>query len=533
MSSLAFFSGVTKTTLASLVKKPLALFFAGALAVGTVGAYAVYGERDTLGDTIVAERGVVVREVSVTGRIKAVSEANLAFETSGKIATIPFSVGDQVFAGAVLATLENADISASLRQAEASVIIEEAKLRELESGSRPEDIAIAEARMKSAETAMEDAETALADKFPDAFTKAEDAVRNKIDYLFSNPASQTPQFNILSFSDTQLKSDIEWQRVLIETSIFPKLTAQKTAQSEEVLEKARTIRSLLAPLVDFTNDVSIVVNSPNTFRVVNGVGQAVPDTWKADVLSARTNINTAISTIITAEEKVRSARGALALAQEELLLKKAGTVPEQILAQKARVESARASADEVRARLAKTIIRAPFAGVLSKNSLEKGETVSANVSVLSVISLTALEVEAFVPEADIARIQEGDTGRATLDAYGSDEFFPVVITDIEPAETVVDGVATYRTTIQFTQQDERIRPGMTANIDIIAERRGDVIVLPYRALVTENGFRSVFIVEDGVAREVEVKVGLRGSDGLVEIVSGVHEGDHVLMSPRL
>lgn len=519
--------------LAHVSTKTLIAVSAGVLAVGTVGAYMVYGGSNTLGDIVIAQRGDVVREVSVTGRVKAVSEVNLAFETSGKVASAPFAVGDKVLAGTVLVALENADLSASLRQAEASVKIEEAKLRELESGARPEDIAIAEAKVRSAEIVVEDSETALADKFPDAFTKAEDAVRNKIDYLFSNPASQTPQFNILSFSNTQLKSDIEWQRVLIETSIFPQLTVLKADVTGEILEKARAVKSLLVVLKDFTDNVSVVVNSPNTLRLVGGVGQAVPDTWKADVLSARTNINTAISNIVTAEEKVRSARSALALTNEELLLKKAGTVPEQILAQEARVESARASVEEARARLAKTILRAPFAGVVSKNSAEKGEIVSAHVSILSVISLSRLEVEAFVPEADIARIQERDTGRATLDAYGSDEFFPVMITNIEPAETIVDGVATYRTVIQFTEQNERIRPGMTANIDILAEKREGVVTLPYRALFTRNGSRSVFIVKDGIAREVEVEMGLRGSDGLVEIMSGVSEGDEVLVSPRL
>ena len=131
-----------------------------------------------------------------------------------------------------------------------------------------------------------------------------------------------------------------------------------------------------------------------------------------------------------------------------------------------------------------------------------------------------------MPEADIAKIKIGNTAEVTLDAY-PDVFFKATVTKIDPAETVIEGVATYKTTLQFSQNDSRIRSGMTANTDIEGEKREDVLVIPARAIKQKEGKKIVEILDGEVTRDVEIETGLRGSSGDIEVVSGLKEGDEI------
>jgi multidrug efflux pump subunit AcrA (membrane-fusion protein) len=95
-------------------------------------------------ERITVTRGDVEQVVSVTGRLKAVQDVELAFQNSGRIASVGVQVGTRVRAGQLLASLDTAELYAQLRDAQASVLAQQAKLEELQSGARPEDLAAKE-----------------------------------------------------------------------------------------------------------------------------------------------------------------------------------------------------------------------------------------------------------------------------------------------------------------------------------------------------------------------------------------------------
>lgn len=102
---------------------------------------------------------------------------------------------------------------------------------------------------------------------------------------------------------------------------------------------------------------------------------------------------------------------------------------------------------------------------------------------------------------------------------------------IDPAETIIEGVSTYNTTLQFQKNDERIKSGMTANVNIFGEKRIGVVAIPQRALVRIDDKVFVRILKDetaGIIEEVEARTGLKGSDGYIEIISGVSAGDKIM-----
>lgn len=519
MESVIYYMDMNTTllqkTFSKFMKRPAIIVVV--VLIVSVGSYFFFiREKKPLFNTMIAQRGNIVQEVSVTGRVKPARSVELAFEKGGRVSAARVDIGDRVFVGQTLVSLENADLLAELAQAEAGVKLQQAKLDELRRGTRLEEIEVGEARVKNARQS-------LVDELQGAYTKSDDAVRSKTDQLFSSPRSENPQLNFTVTGGIQLETDIEGGRALVEKTLISWSSSLNNltvlGDLEAFVDEAKIN---LNQIKSFLDKVALAVNAltPNT-----ALTQTTIDGYRSNIFTARTNVNTAISNVSGAESD-------FIIQGNELALKKAGTVVEQITAQEALVEDAEASVRNSRAKIAKTIIRSPIKGVVTKQDAKVGEIVSASVVIVSVISEANFEIEANIPEADIAKIKIGNVAKVTLDAYGSDVVFKARVANIEPAETIIEGIAIYKTTLQFFEDDTRIKSGLTANIDILADKKENVITIPLRAVITKNGDSIVRILKDRVLKEIKVKTGLRGSYGNVEVIEGVNEGDEVILFIR-
>jgi multidrug efflux pump subunit AcrA (membrane-fusion protein) len=468
-----------------------------------------------------AKRLDIVKEVSVTGRVKPVSSVDLALEKAGRVVRVHVDVGDRVSQGAVLIEQASDDLRADLLKAEADIKGEEAKLLELQKGTRPEEIVVAEVKVINAKQSLADARQNLIDTIRKSHTTSDDVISNNIDQFISNPTTANPTLDIKT--NQGLKSDIEFQRVIVGrtlTNWSDSLNA--ISGSSDIVAYTNDSKANLSKIKSFLSSVATAVNN------LTGISQATIDGYKTDVSSARTKIDSSISDLNVADEKYQTEISDLALAEEELNLKLAGSTPEGILAGEAKVESAKANAQSIRAQLVKTVLRSPIEGIVTKQETKVGEIAQANEIVVSIISVGKYEIEANIPESDIAGVKVGDNANVTLDAYSSEDLFVASVARIDPAETIIDGVSTYEVALIFVRPDERIRSGMTANVDILTDSRSAVIAIPVRAVVSREGKKFVNVVDGNAYREVEVRVGLRGSDGTMEIISGIKEGDNVI-----
>ncbi len=194
------------------LKKPLNLFLIAVIIFAGWGAFAYWrGLQPTAYELVKVVKGEIVQQVSVTGKVKPADSVELAFERSGKVASVVVGVGDKVTVGQRLATLSNADLVAQLAQAQASLDKEIVKLAELRSGTRPEELQIAQTTVTNAEKTLADvlskAEIDLnnyyddvKDILNDAYINADDAVNKQTDELFSNDDSADPQLSFYSSS---------------------------------------------------------------------------------------------------------------------------------------------------------------------------------------------------------------------------------------------------------------------------------------------------------------------------------------------
>lgn len=191
-----------------------------------------------------------------------------------------------------------------------------------------------------------------------------------------------------------------------------------------------------------------------------------------------------------------------------------------------------ASVDAARDDVSKTELLALAGGVISRLDIEVGENVTANQEVIGILS-EDVTIEVDISESDIAKVALDDTVRITLDAYGDDVVFEGYVLSIEPAETEISGVVYYKTTIIFNGIADQydIRSGMTANVDILTDVREAALVVPRRAILTKDGVSVVRVVRDptrGVFEERTITTGLIGDDGVVEVLSGLAEGEEIV-----
>lgn len=489
--------------------------------------YYFNGNEETDYEFVNAKKGDIIQEVSVTGRIKPVTSVDLAFEKSGKISNTYVNVGDRVFVGQRLVTFENSEFLAQLSQAEALLDKDKFRLDEIKNAVRPEEIQVQEVKVLNSKLALIDAKNNAIDKLEDSYTKADDAVTNKVDQFFSNPKTSNPQLLSSISGDQQLESEIESSRVLIDSVLKSfRSSLDTTNLSSDIALSISSGKDNLNIIKSFLDKIAIIING---LKSNSSLSKSTIDAWKADLSTARTNINVAITNLVSADEKLKVAESNLALSEQELLLKKAPATEDEVKIQEIQIKQSQANVDYYKSQVAKSILYSPIYGVVTMQDAKVGEIVNANKTIISIISESKFEIEANIPEVDIAKIDKGDSVSVTLDAYGRDIIFPASVTFIDPAETIIDGVSTYKITVLFNKEDERIKSGMTAKMVIATDKTENTIIVPQRAIIRKDGNKFVRILSDENITEVFVETGLRGSNGEIEILKGIKEGDKVII----
>lgn len=501
---------------------PLAL----ALAALAGGALYFFNVRKSAVEFIPVARMSLSEEVSGSGAVQPTETVDLAFERSGKVSSVNAAVGQAVEKGQVLVTLDGSDLLAEKAQAEAAVAAAAANLAQKKTGARPEEIAIDQAAIDSAAAALSQAEANAVETAENSYSASDSAIHGTVDQFFSNPRSITPQL-LFSTSNPQNELDVEAGRVLIE-QMFSKWEASNAA--------LQTGSDLSAALEGSGDDLSAVATFLDKVLLAleTAASSNLPASsitlYQSEVAQARASVQSAASSVIAAEAALKTAAGGLAEAKGKLALDKAPGTADEIAAAASAVEQADANVQNLQALLAKTVMRAPFSGTVTRADAKVGEIAVPGAPLVSLISNERFEVELYVPEVDVGRLAIGDSADVTLDAYGGARHFSAAVVAIDPAETMRNGVPAYKTTLQFSQDDPLIKSGMTANVRITTGSASNVLAVPAQAIITRGDKKFVLVEEASTTRAAlrEVTLGVRGSNGFVEVTEGLSEGERIV-----
>jgi len=227
-------------------------------------------------------------------------------------------------------------------------------------------------------------------------------------------------------------------------------------------------------------------------------------------------------TIAKADEDLALAQAKVDDAQREFDRLHNGNMPEFAAAQ-ARVDAAQATLN-----LARMI--APFAGTVTESYPLPGDQVAAGATAFRVDNLSSLLVDVEVSEVDINSVSIGQPVALSFDAILGKEYHGQVV-EVAQTGTSVQGVVNFKVTVELTDADPDVKPGMTAAVNIVVNEMQDVVLVPNRAVRLVDGERVVYLLLDG--QPVKTPIRLGPSSDTVSVVAGgeIKEGDTVVLNP--
>ena len=185
---------------------------------------------------------------------------------------------------------------------------------------------------------------------------------------------------------------------------------------------------------------------------------------------------------------------------------------------------AKADAELAQARLAKTTIRAPFAGTIGLRQVSVGDYVKEGQDIVNLEAIDPLKVDFRVPETAMSLVRDGQTLQVTLDAI-PDKAYDGRVYAINPLLDANGRSIVIRA--QVPNRDGRLRPGMFARVRLFTSGLRDTMVIPEEALFPMGEDKYVYRVVEGKAQRTKVDIGAR-REGRVEIVGGLGTDDVVV-----
>ena len=214
----------------------------------------------------------------------------------------------------------------------------------------------------------------------------------------------------------------------------------------------------------------------------------------------------------------------------------------QLALQKAAVQQAQAQLETSETELRYTRIVSPIDGIVVSKEVEVGQTVAASFQTPTLFyvaeDLEKMQIEASVVEADIAKAAVGQKVEFSVDSF-PDEIFEGTVTQVRNEAITTSNVVTYEVIIEVNNKDLKLKPGMTANVEIITADKKGVLAVPSKALrfyiTDEEGKtqrykdKGVWIMKNGKPQRVSITVGI-SDDEYTEILNGdLHSGDNVIL----
>ena len=203
----------------------------------------------------------------------------------------------------------------------------------------------------------------------------------------------------------------------------------------------------------------------------------------------------------------------------------------------AAVESAQAQYQEAQVQFQDTIIKAPFAGIITQKYATEGAFVTPTTSASSTASATStsilaiaegLEVLAKVPEVDVGRIEVGQPAKIVADAYQG-EVFRGEVKRVAPEAVVEQNVTSFEVLVTLFTGQSKLRSGMNVDATFLGKQLQDALTVPTVAVVTQEGKTGVMVPgEDNQPQFQPVTLGLTISER-TQILQGLESGERVFI----
>lgn len=460
----------------------------------------------------------LVSTIKANGKITSQVDLELSFKSQDVVKSVNVSVGDRVFKGQILATLQNQNELGAVTSARGGLASAQASLARTLEGATTEEVRVAQVFLDNATKDLDNTKKTQ-----------NKAIENARRALWSNGLTATP---VTSFSDQSISS--------------PTVYGTYTGTTEgtftiDVYQSSGGYAFNTSGL----SSLNGMVSASNTVSIGNGLALQFPSnftlgsnkTWTIKIPNKEsavytTNLNTYESVKSTADSLISSAQSVVDQRQAELDLKKAQARPADVDARRADVLRAQGTLESALGVYENTIIRAPASGVITKVDIKPGELSKSLTPVITLQDIDNLYVEANINESNITTVKQDQPVSFTIDAFGSSQIFSGVVTQVEPGATITDGIVNYKVKSTLTEKNPLIKPGMNANLTITTGTKEHVLAIPGATITKTDTTMTVKKIIDSKKKKsivVPVTTGIVGDGNMTEILSGLVLGDSVAL----
>ncbi|MFA5128001.1 MAG: efflux RND transporter periplasmic adaptor subunit [Patescibacteria group bacterium] len=510
--------------------------------------------------TSTVEKGVLSSTISGTGQVEASNSVDITAKISGDIVSVNSAAkaGAEVKSGTILASLDATDAVKAVRDAQTSLETAQLDLEEL---LEPTD-SLTLLQSENSLAAAKESRTTLDDTMAKAYEDGFNAVANVFLDLPTIMAGLDDMWYDYDFDNNLYNIDWYENRGVGTTADDSAKSAKYRDAAEEAYKAARasydivideyknttrysdnaTIEELISDTYEMSRLVSDAVKNGKNFldHVQDVTSQSAyyistPSTMTTHVSSlenytSQTNSN--LSSLLSSKSTLTSTKNSIVSADRSIAEKTASLAKLkesadalEVRAQKITIAQRKSTLSDAQAALADYYIRAPFDGVLATFTAEKGDSVSANSSIGSLITKNQIATIS-LNEVDIAKVAVGQKATMTFDAI-EDLTITGKVVEVDTVGATNSGVVSYGVTVAFDVQDARVKPGMTVTVNIILSSKADVLLVNTSAIKTANGESYVMVMASGTPEKRTVTTG-DISDTQTEITSGLSEGETIV-----
>jgi HlyD family secretion protein len=474
---------------------------------------------------------------------------------------------------------------ADIANAEAAVRAAEAQLAAAQRGPSPDQVSSAQSRLTQAQQSYEKtAAAASANKtsaqqsmeqaadsvrlaqnaYSQAFwenQQAQDGIDPKTGQRFINESAedvaQQQYADALRNAELQLsqaESRLEQAKVAYENAKQQEINDVASAQAQ--VDDART---QLDELLKGPKDTSVAQAQAQVDQARAQLQKLRQGGTAADVASAQAQVDQARAQLQKLRQggtaaDIAAARAQVDQAQAQLQKLRQGGSPSDIAQAQAQVEQSQAQLDKLSAGSSesdisiaeanvsqaeaqlrsaklnrdKAVLKAPFDGVVTVVNISIGDsatTTGTTGAPITVVDTSKLHLNVNVSERDVAQLRKGQQAQVVIDALGS-EVITGTLSYVAPAATVVQNVTTYLVRIDLPKENEAIRVGMNASVEIATQEKANVLIIPASAIRSVGNKRFVRFKQGDGFVDREIRVGL-SNDVEAEVISGLNEGDQI------
>lgn len=421
-----------------------------------------------------AKSETVLRIVPVTGSLIALQTVELLPKLSARVISVSGREGDAVRAGQVVAQLDTADLNRQVEQARSNVETASTRLSQAETNYKTQ-LTTSDVTIQDAQEALRAAQAQL------ALTRRPQRSEEVI--VAENNVKQA-QANF-----DKAKSDRTRYETLFKEGATAAITLDQYVTQEKVAEaNLNSAKQQLTIAREGGRKENISAQEAQVARGRQALRQAQAN---------RANVSVRRDDIESARASLRQAQSALGVAEQAVR---------------------------------DASLRSPINGVIADRKIEPGQLAAVGSSVAQIVALETVYFEAQINEQDVSRVRQGQTVQVTLDAYPN-RTFTGSVAKVFPTGSVTG--RTFFAAVRIPNSGGVLRPGLFARGEIVTERIPNSVTAPVDSLIRDAESETkarIFTVEDGIAVENEVTLGITSPNGRRVQVQGIAPGSQIVVA---